>query len=62
MRYRVGVKSGITYVISHNYGKIKVDSDNFLPLLKTMAFHDIIILTKSAFNKDKNNCYYNIFL
>ena len=33
--YIIGVKSGITYVISHNYGKIKVDdSYNSLPLDK----------------------------
>ena len=27
-----------------------------------MAFHNVIILIKSLFNKDKNNYYYNIFL
>ena len=33
--YIIGVKSGITYVISHYYGKIKVDdSYNSLPLEK----------------------------
>ena len=26
-----------------------------------MTFHDVIILIKSAFNKDKNNYYYIIF-
>ena len=26
MRYLIGVKSGITYVISHSYAKIKADS------------------------------------
>ena len=26
IRYLIGVKSGITYVISHNYAKIKADS------------------------------------
>ena len=35
IRYIIGVKSGITYVISHYYGKIKVDdSYNSLPLEK----------------------------
>ena len=57
-----GVKSGITYVISHNYTKIKVDSYNSLPLEKTVTFHNIIILIKSVFNKDKNRYYCNIFL
>ena len=27
-----------------------------------MTFHVFIILIKSVFNKDKNNCYYNIYL
>ena len=27
-----------------------------------MTFHDVIILIKSVFHKDKNNYYYNIFL
>ena len=62
IRYLIGVKSGITYVISHNYVKIKVDSYDSLPLEKIMAFHNVIILIKSLFNKDKNNYYYNIFL
>ena len=36
----------ITYVISHNYAKIEVDSYDSLPLEKTMAFHNVIILIK----------------
>ena len=27
-----------------------------------MAFHNVIVLITSVFNKDKNNHYYNIFL
>ena len=34
IRYLIGVKSGITYVISHYYAKIKVASYNSLPLEK----------------------------
>ena len=33
-----------------------------LCLEKTMTFHNVIILIKSACNIDKNNCSYNIFL
>ena len=33
--YLIGVKSGITYVISHNYAKIKVDSYDSLPSEKS---------------------------
>ena len=50
-RYFKGVKSGITYVIFHNYAKIKVDSYDFLPLERTLTFHNVIILIKSIFNK-----------
>ena len=32
IRYLISAKSGITYITSHNYAKIKVDSCNFLPL------------------------------
>ena len=38
IRYLVGVKSGITYVISHNYAKIKVDSYDYLLLEKNNDF------------------------
>ena len=62
IKYLAGVKSGITYMISHNYTNIKVDSYYSLPLEKTMTFHDAIILIKSVFNKDKNSYYYNILL
>ena len=62
-RYLTGVKSGITYVISHNYAKIKVHSYDSLLLEKTMTFHNVIIIfIKSVFIKDKSKHYYNIFL
>ena len=59
-RYLKGVKSGITYVISHNYVKIKVDSQESFPLEKTLVFNNVIILI-IHFNKSKNYCY-SIFL
>ena len=62
IRYLISVKSRITFIISHNNAKIKVDSYNSLPLEKPMTFHNFIILIKSAWNKDKNNYYFNIFL
>ena len=42
-RYLKNVKSGITYIISHNYAKIKLDSYDSLPLEKTMTFFNVII-------------------
>ena len=62
IRYLTSVKSGGIYMISYNYAKIKVDLYDSLPLEKIMTFHNVIILIKLICNKDKNNCYYNIFL
>ena len=41
---------------------MKFDSYDFLLSEKMLTFHDVAILIKSVFNKDKNNYYYNIFL
>ena len=57
----MSVKSGITYIISSNYAIIEVYSHHSLPLEKRMTLCNVIILVKSAWNKDKNNYYYNIF-
>ena len=38
IRYLIEVKSGITYVISHDYAKIKIDSYDYLPLEKNIDF------------------------
>ena len=62
IRYLIRVKTGITCVISHSYAKLKVDSYDSLPLEKTMTFHNVIIVIKSVFYKDKNYYYYKIFL
>ena len=54
----MSVKSGITFIISHNYATIKVDSYDSLPLEETMTLRNVIILVKSVWNKYKNNYYY----
>ena len=61
IRYVLSVKSGITYVISHNYAKIKIDLYDSLPPEKTLTLH-VLILIKVVFNKDRNSYYFNIFL
>ena len=38
IRYLVGVKSGIAYIIAHNYAKIKIDLGYSLPLEKHWLF------------------------
>ena len=56
------MKSGTTYVFSHNYAGIKVDSHDCLRLEKTLTPHNVIIHTKSVLNKDQNHYHYNMFL
>ena len=53
IRYLIGGKSGITYVFSHNYAKVKVDSYDSLSLEKMLTFYDFVTLIKSVCNKDK---------
>ena len=62
IRSFICVKSGITYIMYHDFAKTKVDSFDSLPLEKTMTFCDLIILIKSDWNKDESNYYYNILL
>ena len=38
IRYLIGVNSSITYVFSHNYVRVRVDSYNFLLLKKHWLF------------------------
>ena len=53
IRYLIQGKTGITYVMSHNYGRIKVDSCDSFPLEATLTLHNVVTLIKSVFNKDK---------
>ena len=48
IRYLLCQKSGIIYVISHNYARIKVDSYDSLPLWKILTYdmQNVIILIK----------------
>ena len=62
IRYLIGVKDGITYVISHNYAKIKVDSYHSFPLEKILTFYNIRIHIKSVWSKDQNHSYFNTLL
>ena len=40
----ISEESGITYSINHNFGKIRIDSNNSLPIEKILTFHNVIIL------------------
>ena len=44
IRYLISQKSGITYLISHNYGKIKIDWYDSLPLEQTLAVNVMTLI------------------
>ena len=52
----MSVKNGFTNIIFHNYAKIKVDSNDSLPLKKIMTFYNV----KPVSNTDKHSYYYNM--
>ena len=62
IKYLISGKSGITDSINHNFGKIRIEYYNSLLLEKLLTFPNVIIFIKSVVNKNKNECYYNIFL
>ena len=55
-------KRGIAHSINHNFARIRTDSCNSLSIEKTLTFHNVIILIKSVFNKNKDNYFRTIFL
>ena len=59
--YLISRWNGITYIIFHNYARIKIDSYDTLSVEETLTLHNVIIHVKSVFNKYQNLYYYNIF-
>ena len=47
IRYLINQKIGTTYVLLHNYARIKISSYDFLTLVKTLTTDNVIILIKS---------------
>ena len=62
IKYLLSKKSGIANSINPNFGKIRIDSYNPLPIKKILTFHNVIVINKSVVNKNKNKYYYKIFL
>ena len=60
IRFLISQKSGITYIISQNYVRIKIDLNDSLPIEITLTLHNVIILIKSVFNKNRNLLLYYI--
>ena len=61
IKHLISEKSGITDSINHNFGNIRIDSCNYLPIQKIFTFHNVIILIKSVVNKNKNDTTITFF-
>ena len=42
IKYLISGKSGITDSITHNFGKIRIDSYNSLPIEKILTFNNLL--------------------
>ena len=62
IRYLISQKSGITYSADHNFTRIRIESYNFLPIEKTLTFHNAIIFINSVFKRNQDHYCPNIFL
>ena len=62
IKYLIIEKSGITDSINNNFGRIRTDSYNSLPIEKIFTFHNVITLIKSVVNKYENHYYYDKIL
>ena len=61
IRNLISVTSSITYICSHYFAKIKVDSYDSLAIEKLLTLHNFKIIIKSGIN-NKNHDLYRIFL
>ena len=43
IRYLMSLRGGITYIFSHYFTKIKIDSYDSLPIEKRLTLHNVII-------------------
>ena len=55
IRHLISLKSSITYVFSHYYAKIKVDSYDSLPIEKRFTLHNVTMLIRSVLDKVKKS-------
>ena len=55
IKYLITEKSGIPESINHNFGKIRIDSNNSLPIEKILTFHNVIILLYQMLIRIKMN-------
>ena len=51
-KHLISEKSDSTDGINHNFARIRIDSEDSLPIEKILTLHNVIILTKAAINKN----------
>ena len=61
IRCLIRLKTNISSIYSHKI-RIKIDSDDDLPLEKTINMHNALIIFRSLFNENHNHYYYKVFL
>ena len=62
IKYLISKKSNIINNINHNFGKIRIDSYNSLPIKKISTFHNFIRLIKSVVHKNEKKYCHDTFL
>ena len=62
IKYLIIAELGITGSINLNLWRIRVDSNNSLPIEIILTFHNVIILINSVVYRNKTNYYCNKFL
>ena len=55
IKYLISEKGGITDSINYNFGKIRIDSYNSLPIQKILTFHNV---TVTGFEPTNNFGYF----
>ena len=53
IKYPISKKTGITNSVNHNFGKIRVDLYNSLPIKNILTFLSVILLIKSVVDQNK---------
>ena len=61
IRHLISRKSRITFIITHYFSKLKVDSCDSLPAENMLTLHTVIIHIKPVLDKDKNHYYSKTF-
>ena len=60
IRYLIMLKSNISDIYSHEFMKIKINSDDDSPLEETLNMHNVVICIKSVLKKNHSLHYHQM--